>query len=350
MKRLNLISILALSLLAGYLSGFVTAYGEDNDQGMLTGAYTSTSKAAMAELRAYVDKSTITIGENVKYTLEIDLEKGMEAEFPSYSSGMGGFAVKDFGKDDKKLGMSRVRKSQWYLMDTYTTGSYVIPGQIVRIKSADGIFSELKSSEIFIEVKSVMDKPGEKEGLRDIKGPLTVKSGTPVLLAVTILVLVLIGGAASWSLYRKKFARKEEKAPLSPNETALLELTRIEDMDLCGKGRTKEHYYLVSLCLRTYLEGRFALRAPEQTTEEFLGNVRNSDKLDKMFIGPLKEFMELSDLVKYAGYDPGRFHGNEIIRTARDFVVATTETVPPVDRKKVPDPAIGEDSLFKERI
>jgi hypothetical protein len=327
------------------------AWGEAEKSGMVSGAYTTDAKAAQAELRAYVDKSAVTIGEKVKYTLEIDLDRGIEAEFPAYASGLGGFAVKDFGKDDKKIGLGRVRKSQWYLMDTYTTGSYVIPQQVVKIKTADGVCHELKSSEIFVEVESVMAKPGEKEGLRDIKGPLTVKSQIPgALVAFIVLVSLFLGGAGTFFLYRRRSRRKEEDPPLPPNEIALAELTRIEEMDLCSKGRTKEHYYLVSLCLRTYLEGRFAIRAPEQTTEEFLVNVGNSDKLDKMFIGPLKDFMELSDLVKYAGYDPGRFHGNEILTTARDFVIKTTEMSSHGEVKKEPDPAVGVGSLFKERI
>ena len=134
-------------------------------------------KDSLAELRAYVDKSSITIGEKVTYTLEIDADNDLKVEFPSYVSGLGGFVVKDFGKDEKRIGRHRIRKKQWYLFDTYTTGSYVIPEQRVAIKLPDGKAKTLKSPQIFVEVKSVIDDKNEKTGLRDIKEPLTVSAG-----------------------------------------------------------------------------------------------------------------------------------------------------------------------------
>jgi len=280
----------------------------------------------LAELRAYVDKSTITIGEKVTYTLEIDADNDLKIEFPSYVTGLGGFVVKDFGKDEKRIGRNRTRKKQWYLLDTYTTGSYVIPQQQITAELPDGRREVLKSPEIFVEVKSVIDEKGEKAGLRDIKDPLTVSKGVPVILITAILLIILVAaGLILWRLYFKRItAQRKEPAP-TPDEIAFRELERIEGLGLLEKSKIKEYYYLVSLALRTYLENRFFLNAPEQTTEEFLESVVNSDKLEGKHINILKEYLNHCDLVKYAKFDPGKAQAKALVDTTRRFIDETAK-------------------------
>jgi hypothetical protein len=286
----------------------------------------SPGKHDLAELRAYVDKSTITIGEKVTYTLEIDADNNLRIEFPSYVTGLGGFVVKDFGKDEKKIGRNWTRKKQWYLLDTYTTGSYVIPQQQITAELPDGRRETLKSPEIFVEVKSVIGEEGEDVGLRDIKKPLTVKKDAPVVLLTVILLIILIAaGLILWRLYLKKISVQKKEPSLPPDEIAFRELERIEGLGLLEKSKLKEYYYMVSLVLRTYLENRFSLKAPEQTTEEFLESVVNSDKLEGRHINILKEYLNHCDLVKYAKFDPGKAQAKALVDTTRRFIDETAK-------------------------
>jgi len=264
-------------------------------------------KDSLAELRAYVDKSSITIGEKVTYTLEIDADNDLKVEFLSYVSGLGGFVVKDFGKDEKRIGRHCIRKKQWYLLDTYTTGSYVIPEQRVAIKLPDGKAKTLKSPQIFVEVKSVIDDP-------------------IILIVAVVLIILTAAGIISWKLYLKKIAARRKEPVLTPHEIAFRELERIESLKLIEKSKIKEYYYLVSLALRTYLENRFCLKAPEQTTEEFLESVVRSDKLKGKYVNILKEYLSHCDLVKYAKFDPGKAQAKSLIETTRRFIEETAES------------------------
>ncbi|MCK5655664.1 MAG: hypothetical protein KAI03_05190 [Candidatus Aureabacteria bacterium] len=282
------------------------------------------SSGGLAELRAYVDKSSITIGERVTYTLEIDADNDLEVEFSSYVSGLGGFAVKDFGKDDKRIGKQRSRKTQWYLLDTYTTGSYVIPEQSAQVKLTNGQIQVLRSPQIFVEVKSVMDDEEKEAGLRDIKGPLTVNAGVPVIFAAVVVFIILAAaGIILWKLYVKKFSAGKIEPAFTPREIASRELGRIDGLGLIDKGKMKEYYYLVSLALRTYLENRFSLKAPEQTTEEFLESVVYSGKLKVGHINILKEYLNHCDLVKYAEFNPGKPQAELLLETTRHFIEET---------------------------
>jgi len=58
------------------------------------------------------------------------------------------------------------------------------------------------------------------------------------------------------------------------------------------KGEVKLFYQRLSHILRCYIENRFSLHAPEQTTEEFLDNLRSSEDLNRRYNSLLKSFLE----------------------------------------------------------
>jgi hypothetical protein len=78
----------------------------------------------------------------------------------------------------------------------------------------------------------------------------------------------------------------------------------------------------VSAVLRTYIEGRFALRAPEETTEEFLplaaGHPALAGQRDV-----LAWFLTGCDLVKFARHRPEPSSMGGLLATAEGFVEAT---------------------------
>lgn len=60
----------------------------------------------------------------------------------------------------------------------------------------------------------------------------------------------------------------------------------------------------VSNALRVYLEERFDFHAPERTTEEFLLELRGTNRLTAVQKESLSEFLESCDLVKFARFEP----------------------------------------------
>ena len=328
----------------------------------------SESPSGAAEVIAYVDKSVITIGEKVKYIVEVISEKDAEISFPAYTAQMGGFAVKDFGQEEpKKAGPNRVKRKSWYLLDTYTVGPYVIPPQPVVVKLSGGTVATLKSPEIFVEVKSLMEASGKdgkkEEGLHDIKSPLNLPSRLPVwMLGIFLLLILGAGGGLLWYFFIKRKHTKVSEPVRLPHEIALEELNRIEQMDLVAKRQIKEYYYLISNCLRKYLEDRFGVRAPEQTTEEFIESVTTSvipaqagiqsgpplsrgrqilegSALEGRFINLLKEYLNHCDLVKYAKLEPSADEIKKALDTTRRFIDET---------KPAPAAAVAEESEYDE--
>lgn len=62
----------------------------------------------------------------------------------------------------------------------------------------------------------------------------------------------------------------------------------------------------VSDVVRVYLEERFSFHAPERTTEEFLHELKATDRLLPDQKQSLGDFLSVCDMVKFAKYEPGR--------------------------------------------
>lgn len=132
-----------------------------------------------------------------------------------------------------------------------------------------------------------------------IAGTIFKKMFSSKLLIISLIVLLLIILIVLFFRFRKKSGAKAIEVP--PWDIALLEFNRLRAL-------LKEHRVPPVICvsklsdvIRTYLEKRFSIHAPTQTTSEFLEDLkRDKSPLksdDKDF---LEEFMTASDLVKFA--------------------------------------------------
>ena len=79
----------------------------------------------------------------------------------------------------------------------------------------------------------------------------------------------------------------------------------------------------VSDAVRGYLEGRFGLRAPEQTTAEFLAGLAGKELPGMGDSAGLGEFLGWCDLVKFAGWTPGGPELEDLEQSALGMVERT---------------------------
>jgi hypothetical protein len=170
---------------------------------------------------------------------------------------------------------------------------------------------------------SVIPTLAENDGeLRDIKpqAGLAVPATWPWIAAGLLLAVAVV--VAGWWAYRRWrgepfLASAVDNRP--PWQVAHDELARIEGLGLLEQGRFKEHYTLVTDCLRTYLENQFHLRVFDRTTSQLRPILRRSNLDPEHTRRILDLFME-SDLVKFAKFTPH-------IETARQAVVQTRQVV-----------------------
>ncbi len=80
---------------------------------------------------------------------------------------------------------------------------------------------------------------------------------------------------------------------------------------------------IVSDAIRGYLEDRFGLKAPERTTEEFLGELQESRYLAENQKQLLADFLAKCDLVKFAKSQPEAYELNKLREAALQLVRET---------------------------
>lgn len=147
--------------------------------------------------------------------------------------------------------------------------------------------------------------PGEAppEGVDVRLDPFWVRPSTRSLLKWTGCAGLAAAVLAGLVLLVRSLRRRIKLARMAPRERALLELRDLLSRDLPGKGRIKEFYVELTHVVRRYIERRYGIRAPEQTTEEFLGEAMRHPAFGGGTHPLLREFLQAADLVKFAGVD-----------------------------------------------
>ena len=150
--------------------------------------------------------------------------------------------------------------------------------------------------------------------------------GSVLLYLVVAAGLGAMGVLAWWAA--KRIHREVRLRRMSPRERALHELAELLSRDLVNKDRVKDFYFELTMIVRAYIERAHAIRAPEQTTEEFLMAVSQDPRFSPAVITRLRAFLQAADLVKYAAYRPDKQSVDQSLATARNYVETDAEEQP----------------------
>ncbi len=140
--------------------------------------------------------------------------------------------------------------------------------------------------------------------LRDVRPPLALPAHIAWWALAVILTTALIA-ALIYFLYKKYSRRsgdRDETPQPPPWETAMQRLRELKAEDLPAQGKVQEYFTRLSGILRLYIEDSFSIRAPEMTSEEFLGSLRDSLVLNASQKQAVGRFLTGCDLVKFARY------------------------------------------------
>ncbi len=144
-----------------------------------------------------------------------------------------------------------------------------------------------------------------KEGLSRASMKLhnaSLKKTWKALLICSILLLVGYN-LLRWIQKKTKFGQAFTKER-DPKELALEELRILKKQMLIQKGFFEKFYVQLTQIVRLYIERRFQVNAPEQTTQEFLIEVLEKPIFKTEMKAHLEEFLKFADLVKFAKLHP----------------------------------------------
>lgn len=172
------------------------------------------------------------------------------------------------------------------------------------------------------------------EELKDVRPPVDLPVNYFWLFAALGLILA-VGGIFFVRWLREKLANKKI-VPLIIRpawEIANEELAALEKANLPAAGKIEEYFVRLSAIIRHYLERRFSVSAPEMTTDEFLVHIKTIAVLDLQQKDSLKEFLTLSDMVKFARYSSTSKEMDNALTVAKRLITETIPRVEPAETK-----------------
>lgn len=283
----------------------------------------------LIDVSAAVDKSIITIGDRVTYTLTIDRNKELQIHDPGKGTNLGAFEVKDYKIFEPEIRDDRIVEKFEYTISVYDTGKFVIPPFPVAYLTSDTTsqYQFITAEPLEIYAKSILNDPNAD--IMDISPPFFIPPDYLRLALIALgVILLLVLGWLGYRYYRKRQENQpifKKKVVRPPHEIALEALAALEGSKLLAEGKEKAFFTELSNITRQYIEGRFFIKAMEETTSEIATSLRENDVQDEN-LDYARKSLQNCDLVKFAKYLPGEKGATSTVLLTRKFIEQTMLT------------------------
>jgi len=285
--------------------------------------------APPVEVQAHVEPDKVTIGTRFRYVVDVISTRGAEVVVEQPAERLGDFEIVDFGVEKPVVRDGQTVLTRWYRLVGYRPGDHVIESPPVKYRVASEEQQVASPAETSVTVESLLAQTPNATDIRDIKAPEPVPvDWRPYYVLGGGIALLLAMAAALYRLLNRPARGMPAPPPRPPHEIAADALADLRRRNLIAVGAFKEYYSALSGIVRTYLEQRFRLRAPEMTTEEFLLTTARDGRLEAGHRRLLGDFLSESDLVKFARHLPTMADSERAWDAARRFVDETAPTPP----------------------
>jgi hypothetical protein len=278
-----------------------------------------------------VDKKEASIAERIHLSLEVTADENYEVQLPRFGEKLEQFGIVDFSTTQPELVEdNRTRQSRSYVLEPFLSGDYTIPPMTIQFQEKDAAeeeMHEIETEELKIQVNSLLPEDVADLKIHEITPPVELpRARSKWMWPVTVAVALVLAAAAGFILWIRRRKGSLAAVPKVPaHEIAFRNLEELVGENLPEKGEFKRFYQRISDILRHYIENRFGLHAPEQTTEEFLATLGTDDTLSPDQKNLLKEFLKHCDLVKFAEHQPTLDDVQRTFDSCKTFIIETKQ-------------------------
>jgi hypothetical protein len=299
------------------------------------------------EVEAKIDRDTIKIGEQIKYTITAKVQPDDIIEFPEGQTFTPLEMVEAFKIDTTQLEPLKIL-SKTYALTQFDSGRYVIGRQTLKINE-----SFVETDTIAVNVKDVIvDTTKQKlypiKTYIDFEKPFEISGWIWWLLLAIAVVVGLI-----FLIFKLKDKKDEKKKRIPPYQKAIQSLQALDQSDLIESRNLKEYYSKLTEISRRYLEEKVEIRAMEYTSNELvdeLENRRNAQKLNinQDLINDFKKVLQRADLAKFAKSAPDVLTAKSDRKNIETFTNSMQTAIPePTEEEKKRDEAYQ--AILKKR-
>jgi len=271
------------------------------------------------------DPPVVRLDRDILLTILITSPTNVTVKLPLMETRVKGFAVSgNYDSPPRISGGKSVRTRNIRLTPQISEEYRIAPMAVTWKTPATGVEQWFPTKPVILSYEA-LQKEAPGKAIAAAGGPVWIYPGLKGVLGYTLLVLGLGGlGYLAWRLFRK-LRRAVQLRRMSPRERALFELAELMARDLVGHHQVKEFYFELTMIVRAYIERAHEIRAPEQTTEEFLVVVSADARFSRDVVKCLREFMQAADLVKYAGIQPNPASVESATSTAKNYIETDSE-------------------------
>ena len=246
-------------------------------------------------------------------------------KLPGLESRVKGFSVSGNYDEPPKISGGKSMRTRHIRLTPQISDEYRVAPMAITWKDPVSGAAQWFPTKPVVLPSEALQKEAPGKDIAAACGPVWIYPGLKGFIGYTLMALGLGAlGYLAWRLFRK-VRRAVQLRRMSPRERALFELAELMARDLVGHNQVKEFYFELTMIVRAYIERAHAIRAPEQTTEEFLAAVSADPRFLQDVVRRLREFMQAADLVKYAGIQPVPASVEAATSTAKNYIETDSE-------------------------
>lgn len=281
-------------------------YNNENRLGILFLVFFLFSFFSFAQVTSSIDSTSIKIGEQITYKIEVETDTVNTVIFPEGQTFMPLEMIESYQPDTTKYD-AKYKLIKKYGLTQFDSGKYVIPKQKIIIAG-----KTFATDSMLVEVNDIVVDT-TKQKLYDIKPMMDVKKPSSnwwLWLLLIIGIAAIIAFLVYWFIWRKKPLTEEEKiAQLPPYDRAKLALKQLDETRYLERAEIKEYYSELTFIIRKYLDEKVYDKALESTTDQLIDRLNllqegNQIELSKDDIKNIEAILKRADLVKFAKSAP----------------------------------------------
>ena len=283
------------------------------------------ARSQSIEIETSLDTTSMLIGDQVNFLLKVTVPKNQSVVFPAYNDTIIG-KVEIISKSNIDTILSDASKTilqQKLLVTSFDSGSYALTAGPFIINKLDTMWA--RPVDLMVNTLQV----DTAKGIIDIKSPYDVPLEWAEVwmwlkwVLLGLLVVAAILGYYIWRQKNKPAAMTIELPKEAPHIIAWRELDKLKEEKLWQKEKYKLYYSRLSDILRTYIEQRYRFPAMEYTSEEILSKFKVLGVIDGESFEKAKQVLMISDLAKFAKYEPQVDENEMCMNNVFDFVSKT---------------------------
>ncbi|MCR9199818.1 MAG: BatD family protein [Planctomycetaceae bacterium] len=263
------------------------------------------------------------LSDEPRLTVTVTAADGVVVTMPPFGRAMGEFVIRDFYEPPPQTRNGDQVLRQVYTLEPQVAGTLLLQPMTVTFtdnrQQGDGKSHEVTTEPLKVEVStmfgenvpSLLDlQPAEQPVA--LPEPVDYKAWGWGAGGAVVLLGLLWFGLRRWKQERPVVVR-------SPHELATEELNELLASGLSSTD-VKEFFVQLTKVVRRFIERSTGVKAPEQTTEEFLREVSTTTVFSETDRTRLSGFLVSADLVKFAGFQPEAEAIADSTKRAEEFI------------------------------